>query len=208
MWIWLTARAFARGFTIAPLSAASLASLPESELRMGSGLLSLNRGIASAGSVALAATLFQNRLAYRAIWLVQNQSFMPLGRQDLLQSWHATFERLGDFSQVASMKSLALLHRMVDMEAALHSYHDMFIIIGGVSAAGIIPALWMRTRKSADASQPANVSSPQASANGSVHRAPAPDATVRAALSVRPTTSRPRQTIDREPATHRPGVNP
>ncbi|PON14182.1 hypothetical protein C2W62_30415 [Candidatus Entotheonella serta] len=55
---WLTARGVARGFTIAPLSDASLAPLQPDELRMGSALLSLNRGVVSSASVALAATIF------------------------------------------------------------------------------------------------------------------------------------------------------
>jgi EmrB/QacA subfamily drug resistance transporter len=144
---WLTARGFARAFTIAPLTTASLATLPESEVRMGSGLLSLNRGIASASSVALAATVFQNRLAQRAILLAQDQSLLPFGREEMLRSLYLIFERLGDFNQIAGMKSLAVLRRLINMEAALHSYHDTFIIIGCISAAGILPALWMGTRK-------------------------------------------------------------
>lgn len=152
---WLTARGFARGFTIAPLSAASLAALPESEVRMGSGLLSLNRGIGSASSVALAATVFQNRLAERSILLAQDQSLAPFGGEQLLHDLQLTFERFGDFSQTAGVKSLAMLHNMVTMEAALHSYHDTFIIIGCISAAGILPALWMgRRRQRADKSAP------------------------------------------------------
>ena len=76
---WFTVRGFTRAFTITPLSTGSLASLRESELRMGSGLLSLNRGIASAVSVALTTTVLQNRLAERMLLLVQDQSAMPLG---------------------------------------------------------------------------------------------------------------------------------
>lgn len=145
---WLTARGFARAFTIAPLSAASLAALPESDVRMGTGLLSLNRGIASAGSVALAATVFQNRLAQRALFLMQDQSLVPSGREELFGNFVAMFERLGDMSQLATTKALAVLDRLMSMEAALHSYHDTFLIIGVISAAGIIPALWMGKGKS------------------------------------------------------------
>ncbi len=140
---WLTMRGFARAFTIAPLNVASLAALPESEIRMGTGILSLNRGIASASSVALAATVFQNRLAERAIVLAQDQSMLGVGQAETLQNLYLTFLRLGDFAQVAGMKSLAMLNRLVTLEAALHSYHDTFIIIGCVSALGILPAMWM-----------------------------------------------------------------
>ena len=141
--LWLTARGFARAFTIAPLSAASLSALNESEVRMGSGLLSLNRGIASTGSVALAATVFQNRLAERTTLLAQDHMLSPLGTDKLLGSLTTTFEHLGDLNQTAQMKSLAVLHDLVGTEAALHSYHDTFLLIGTITALGIIPALWM-----------------------------------------------------------------
>lgn len=167
---WLTARGFARGFTIAPLSAASLAALPETEVRMGSGLLSLNRGIASASSVALAATIFQNRLAERSTLLWQDQAFTPFGGEQLLLNLRQAFERFGDYSQIAGVKSLAVLHNMVNAEAALHSYHDTFIIVGCVSAAGIVPALWMghRRRMARASTEPSTsaVTIPPASPNG------------------------------------------
>jgi EmrB/QacA subfamily drug resistance transporter len=140
---WLTARGFARAFTIAPLNRASLSSLDESELRMGSALLSLNRGIAAASSIALVATYFQNRLAQRAIWLAQDQTSLPFGQDDILNALNKTFISLGDFSQVASTKAMAMLNRLVQEEASLHTYHDTFVWVALLSASGIIPALWM-----------------------------------------------------------------
>lgn len=145
--ILLSLRGFARAFTIAPLSAASLRPLPESQVRMGTGLLSLTRGIGASCSVALAATLFQNRLAARTIQLTQDQTALPIGQAALLEQLRLTFERLGDLSQMADMKSLVMLNRLINIEAALHSYHDMFMLIGAISALGILPALWMGRRR-------------------------------------------------------------
>ncbi|MCZ6875608.1 MAG: DHA2 family efflux MFS transporter permease subunit, partial [bacterium] len=120
----LAARGFARAFTMAPLSVASLRPLPESQVRMGTGLLSLTRGIAASCSIALATMLWQNRLAQRTILLTQDQTALPIGQTALLEQLNLTFERLGDISQIANMKSLATLNRLINMEAALHSYHD------------------------------------------------------------------------------------
>ncbi len=147
---WLTARGFSRAFTIAPLNRASLSPLDPSELRMGSALLSLNRGIAAASSVALVATFYQNRLAQRAIWISQDQNALAFGQTELLNSLNGTFTGLGDFSQVASMKAMAMLSRLVQEEAGLHTYHDTFVWIALLSAAGIIPALWMGRKQQRD----------------------------------------------------------
>jgi len=43
---------------------------------------------------------------------------------------------------------MATLQQLFSAEAALHSYHDTFILIGWMSAAGILPALWMGKAKS------------------------------------------------------------
>ncbi|MEE8290576.1 MAG: DHA2 family efflux MFS transporter permease subunit, partial [Candidatus Tectomicrobia bacterium] len=104
---WLTARGFARAFIMAPLNAASMAALKESEIRMGAGLRGVTRGIASASSVALAATWYQARLATHTRLLAQEQSLVTFGRDELLQRLTLTFERLGDFGQIAEGKALA-----------------------------------------------------------------------------------------------------
>jgi DHA2 family multidrug resistance protein len=140
---WFTVRAFTRAFTITPLTTGSLAPLQESQIRMGSGLLSLNRGLASAVSVALTTTVLQNRLATRMLVLTQDQDAMPLGAEELLHHFFLIFQHLGDFADMAQIKAMAMLQELFSAEAALHSYHDTFILIGWISAAGILPALWM-----------------------------------------------------------------
>ena len=99
--------------------------------------------------MALAATVFQNRLATRTIVLTQDQSATAFGQEAMLQTLTTTFERFGDISQIAGVKALAMLHRLVTMEAALHSYHDMFLVVACISAAGIFPALWIGKRRAA-----------------------------------------------------------
>jgi len=124
---------------------------------MGSGLLSLNRGIASAVSIALTTTVLQNRLAERVLFLVQDENAIPLGAEELLQHFFFTFKQLGDFADIAQIKAMAMLQQLFSAEAALHSYHDTFIFIGWMSAAGIVPALWMGNtkRKPVQAAPPA-----------------------------------------------------
>jgi hypothetical protein len=156
---WFAVRGFTRAFTIPSLTTGSLARLPESQLRMGSGLLSLNRGIASAVSIALTTMVLQNCLAERVLMLVQDQSATPLEAEALLQNFFLTFTRLGDFADMAQIKALATLQELFSAEATLHSYHDTFIFIGWVSAAGILPALWMGRAKS-KATQTASFSKP------------------------------------------------
>jgi hypothetical protein len=78
---------------------------------------------------------------------MQDQSLVPFGSSELLQDFTTTFESLGDLSQMANIKAMAMLERLVTFEAALHSYHDTFLVVGLISAAAIVPALWMGKRK-------------------------------------------------------------
>ena len=47
---------------------------------------------------------------------------------------------------MAQSKALAMLYNLLRTEAALYTYHETFLIIGAISAIGILPALWMGTR--------------------------------------------------------------
>ncbi len=145
---------------------------------MGSGLLSLNRGIASAVSVALTTTVLQNRLAERVLFLAEDQSAMPLGAEELLQNFFITFKHLGDVADLAQFKAVTMLQQLCSAEAALHSYHDTFILIGWMSAAGILPALWMGKSKPKPAQAGHPTPSPQ-------NTAPLPQAAVTSTSAVR-----------------------
>jgi hypothetical protein len=105
---------------------------------------------------ALVSSVLQNRLAERVLLLVQDQSAVPLGAEERLQHFFLTFKHLGDVADMAQIKAAAMLQQLLSAEAALHSYHDTFILIGWMSAAGIVPALWMgkSKRQSAQAAPP------------------------------------------------------
>ena len=84
-----------------------------------------------------------------------------MAAEELLQYFFMTFKHLGDFADMAQIKAAAMLQELLSAEAALHSYHDTFILIGWMSAAGIVPALWMgkARRKSAQGCAPCAVTS-------------------------------------------------
>jgi hypothetical protein len=62
---------------------------------------------------------------------------------------------------MAQIKAMAMLQQLFNAEAALYSYHDTFILIGWMSAAGILPALWMGKAKSKAAKATPSTPSPQ-----------------------------------------------
>ena len=138
-----------------------LAFRPANSRQGRSSDLGIGAGIASAVSIALTTTVLQNRLAERVLLLVQDQNAMPLEAEALLQHFFLTFKHLGDFTDIAQIKAMATLQQLFSAEAALHSYHDTFILIGWMSAAGILPALWMGHAKSKAAKASPLTPSPQ-----------------------------------------------
>lgn len=65
----------------------------------------------------------------------------------ILNSFNDTFISLGDCSQEASIKAMAMLNLLVQEEASLHTYYDTFMGVALLSALGIIPALWIERQR-------------------------------------------------------------
>ncbi len=123
-------------------------SLAVSELRMGSGLLSLNRGIAGACGVAISAAILKYRATEHAARLGQALVASSYGQDQLVQRLTTQFANLGDYGALAAVKSHTAVHRLLNQEASLHSYHDMFLLVGWISVLCIVPTLYMRVRRS------------------------------------------------------------
>lgn len=139
----------AYGLTNSPSNFAALLSLPESSVRMGSGLFSLVRGISSALGVAMSATLLERqrhihfmRFSKDAGWAV-NSLPQTLGR---LQQHMTPF---GVDATGASL-SLAALVRYISEEAVFAAYRDLFIMGGVLSVITLIPVVLLAKHKQSE----------------------------------------------------------
>jgi DHA2 family multidrug resistance protein len=118
------------GFIFTPINASSLMLLPPDKVRMGSGLINLlQQGIGGTVGLAMMTTLLQRRTTYHASMLDESQVFSPLPWAEVLGPAHDLMARAGESGALAEIKSLALLHRHLEQQAAVAAYQDCFVLV-------------------------------------------------------------------------------
>jgi EmrB/QacA subfamily drug resistance transporter len=137
-------RPFAYGWTNSPTNFAALMPLPESSVRMGSGLFSLVRGVASAFGVAMGATVLER----------QTQVHMMQFSEAAGEAGHSLHDTLGGLQgHVAQLGAnnaqlpMAMLGRYMREEAVFAAYRDLFLIGGIVSVVALLPVFLLASRR-------------------------------------------------------------
>jgi hypothetical protein len=109
---------------------------------MGTGLFSVTRGIAGILGVALSATYLEHQRTVHAMWLAQEQDETPA--QWTLSDLQQLFTGLGDVSSEAQIKAAAHLHSMMQAEATVVAYQDVFMLSAFLSLFNVLPSLLQR----------------------------------------------------------------
>ena len=109
-----------------PLSLATLGPLPKNEIAAGSGIYSLTRQMGSSIGIALITTMVSRRMAAHRAVLV---SHVTEYRQPVLERLHtmtAGFSALNGDLAAARHRALGLIDQIVNGQAALIAYSDIF----------------------------------------------------------------------------------
>ncbi len=113
-----------------PLSLASLGSLPKQDVSAGSGFYNLSRQLGGSIGIAILTTLLDQREAFhKAILLEKVTSFDPQTNQRL-DTLTALFQNRGFDATTAHQQALAALKQLIDTQAAVLSYADIFRFVG------------------------------------------------------------------------------
>jgi EmrB/QacA subfamily drug resistance transporter len=142
----LILRPFAFGLANSPTNFAALQALPDTSIRMGSGLYSLVRGVASAFGVAMGATLLERQTQVHLQQFSQDAGHALNSLNDTLRGLQGHVARLGE-SQANPLLPLAMLGRYMHEEAVFAAYRDVFIVGGILSIAALIPVFWLPGRR-------------------------------------------------------------
>jgi EmrB/QacA subfamily drug resistance transporter len=142
----MTLRPFSYGWTNSPTNFAALRALPDTEVRMGSGLFSLVRGIASSFGVAMGATFLETHAQRHVLQFSADAGHAVVGLRETLMSLQGHLMSLGEVNMLQSAKSLALLNQYMREEAIFASYQDIFILGGLLSVVALIPVLFLPGR--------------------------------------------------------------
>jgi DHA2 family multidrug resistance protein len=137
----LCLRSFSFSCVNSPNMLMSLRSLPEDQVRMGTGLFSVARGIAGTFAVALSATFIEHRRALHAMRLAQEQGLLDMPSQWASTGLQHMFESLGEPPGMARLKAGVHLHGLMLEEAAVSAYQDFFLFSAFISLFTLIPGL-------------------------------------------------------------------
>ncbi len=113
-----------------PLSLATLGSIPKEDVSAGSGFYNLTRQLGGSIGIAILTSLLAQREAFhRAILLAKLTPYDP-ETTERLSALIGLFQSRGSDAATAEQQALAALSQLVNTQAAVLSYADIFRFVG------------------------------------------------------------------------------
>ncbi|PTY05765.1 MFS transporter [Opitutaceae bacterium EW11] len=141
-------------FMFLPLSLAALGSLPKPQVAAGAGFYNLTRQLGSSIGIAVITTVLAQREAvHRAVLVEKVNPFQPATQERITQLQAAFTQANGD-PVMAHQQALSLIDRIVNGQAALLSFSDVFMYVAMAFVASLPLLLLLskgRNRQAAEA---------------------------------------------------------
>jgi DHA2 family multidrug resistance protein len=137
------------GFTFVPLSIAALTGLKGQDMADGSGLFNLTRQWGGSAGIAFLSTLLEHRSAFHRAILVEHVNLyspMVAARYRMVQSY---LVQRGVPPAVAPQKTAALMERIVEQQAAVMGFADVFLALAAVFMMAL-PLLFLFSKAGAE----------------------------------------------------------
>lgn len=144
----LCLRSFSYACVNAPNMLLTLRALPEDKVGMATGLFSVARSISGTLGVALSATLLEQQRARHTITLAEHQGTLELPAQWALSTVQQTLTTLGEIPGVAQVQAAAYVHQVMEAEATITAYQEIFWLSGVIALGNILPGLLRKRRDS------------------------------------------------------------
>jgi len=113
-----------------PLSIATLGSLPKHLVPAASGFYNLTRQLGGSLGIALLTTMLSRRESAHRAALVEHISPLSHTAMDRVGMFTGFFQRLGANAHDARIRAFSLIDRILDGQAALKSFDDLFTYVG------------------------------------------------------------------------------
>ncbi|MGE3538013.1 MAG: DHA2 family efflux MFS transporter permease subunit [Candidatus Tectimicrobiota bacterium] len=143
----------------------SLRSLPEDKVGMGTGLFSVARGIAGTLGVAVCASFLEYRRDVHGLFLAEEQGLHELSSQWATEDMQRFFMDDGDGRGTAQVRAAARLNSLLENDATVAAYQDVFLCSALISLFTILPGL---LRQSAAKKEPEAEAAPVTAGETSV----------------------------------------
>ena len=141
-------RGFAMGILFTPLSAASLSEVPREKMAQASGIFNVIRQLGGSFGVAVLATILSLRVSYHSQMFGQSvvQGSPAFSNVVTNMTYHIQ-HMAGSSMAVATKQSQIVVASQLNKEAFIQGIDDDFMIAAFITLIGIIPILWLHTRK-------------------------------------------------------------
>ncbi len=113
-----------------PLSLATLGSIPKQDVSAGSGFYNLTRQLGGSIGIAILTTLLAQREAFHRAMLLTNLTPYDSQTSERLNALTQLFQSRGADAATAQQQALASLSQLVNTQAAVLSYADIFRFVG------------------------------------------------------------------------------
>jgi DHA2 family multidrug resistance protein len=113
-----------------PLSLATLGPLPKKDVSAGSGFYNLTRQLGGSVGIAVLTTLLEQREAFHSAVLLAKVSPYNLETVQRLDQLTGAFQSQGMDATTAHQQALAVLQQLVNAQAAVLSFADIFRVVG------------------------------------------------------------------------------
>lgn len=147
-------RSFSFSCVNSPNMLMSLRTLSEEQLPMATGLFSVARGIAGTIGVALSATFLEYRRDLHALALSNTQGTLEISTQLSLHTLQQTFLSDGDNPGLAQVKADTYLNSIMQQEANVAAYQDVFLFSAFLSLFSLVPGLLQTSSRRAVSNVP------------------------------------------------------
>jgi DHA2 family multidrug resistance protein len=145
-------RGIAMGTLLPPLMALSISEIPNRKMAQASGLINVIRQLGGSFGVAVFGTLLTRRTIYHAAtYGEQIDRYSTPFRQTMMRLQSHAIGAGGGNAAEAAARAGAQIGSFVANQAFIRAVDDVFLSAGVVILLGVVPVLFLRTRKRAHA---------------------------------------------------------
>jgi MFS family permease len=145
--LWLAARGCAMGMVMMPSMTAGLNAVPLPQMSRASAMSNVMRQVFGAFGTALIVTILQLRQTYHSAMLSQTVTPDNIPLQQLMASAQQWAMSQGMSAAQSQAMGVMIAARQVSLSAAVMGFDDVFRVTAAITLLAILPALFMKTRR-------------------------------------------------------------
>ncbi|MGH8063846.1 MAG: DHA2 family efflux MFS transporter permease subunit [Candidatus Entotheonellia bacterium] len=136
-----------------PLTRIAMGALDASEVREGTGLEGVVRGIGGAFGVALTGVILEMRHAWHFGHLVEEHRLTSIDAIQVMEGMRAILWKGGAVGSLVELQARSWLHLEVERAAQIGAFQDILVLLALLQVVALVPTLLMRSRLRGSAPQ-------------------------------------------------------